>query len=137
MDKKSTPVDDWQPCPPGELKRMADRIRLRERRKALKKMGAAGAALLVAVGGGYLAKEWFDQPREYHFGGIACSEVMPLLPDYRAGKLDELLRNQVSEHLDKCPNCGPMYRRMLDEMQRPPRHVKNDDRSAHAHAHHV
>jgi hypothetical protein len=103
--------DQWERCPPGELQRLVHRVRTRQRRQVLKRLAGVGAALVLIGAGGYVAGQWWHQPTEHHFGGIACSEVMRLLPDYRANKLDAELARRISIHLEKCPNCGPAYRR--------------------------
>ncbi len=108
MSTPSADRDPWDACPPGELQRMVGRTRIRQRRRFLKRLGGTAAGLAAIAAGGF----WLLQPGEYHFGGIACSEVMSLLPDYRANKLPAELKEKVSLHLAKCPECGPHYRGM-------------------------
>ncbi len=105
--------DQWRPCLPGELRRMVDHVKARRRREFVKQLAGAGAALVLIGTGGYLAGQWLQRPTEYHFGGIACGEVMRLLPDYRANKLDVGQHKQISTHLEKCPNCGSMHRHVV------------------------
>ncbi len=109
--------DSWDACPPGELTRMVRRIDIRRRREALKRMGGVAAAVVVVGLGGYAATEWLGGPREYHYGGIACSEVMRRMPDYMASRLPADLMRRIGVHLEKCPNCGPRYRQMLKMQQ--------------------
>ncbi len=72
--------------------------------------------LLTAFAAAYFTTGWLRQPTEYRYGGIACSEVKPLLPDYLAKKLDAELVRKIDVHLTECPDCRPMYRRMVKEM---------------------
>lgn len=102
--------DQWRPCPPGELRRIVARKRTRQRRRVLKKLAGTAAGLLVLGSGGYVASRWLSEPAEYRFGGIACSEVMRLLPDYREKKLGSVLSEKITAHLGECPKCGPIYR---------------------------
>lgn len=117
MDVKTKNQDPWNECPPGELQRMAERLKIRQRRQALKRIGSAATALTVVSAGGYVAGRWLLGPAENRYGGIACSEVMPLLTDYRAKKLDPPLMRKIAAHLAECPHCGPMYRKMAAEME--------------------
>lgn len=89
---------------------MVTRARTQQRRRVLKKLGGAAAGLLVLGSGGYVVSRWLSEPREYRYGGIACSEVMRLLPDYREEKLGAVLSEKIAAHLAECPKCGPMYR---------------------------
>jgi len=42
---------------------------------------------------------------DYFHGGLYCSQVRPVLPDYRAGKLHGKFLSQVEQHLAECPPC--------------------------------
>jgi len=111
MHSKPEAQHEWQPCPPGELERVAGRVRLRQRREALRKIGAAAAAATAAGLAGVGTVYWLSRDAMPHYGGLACNEVMPLLDDYHAGRLEPPLAGQVTLHLRKCPRCGPHYRR--------------------------
>lgn len=108
----SGPVnDDWVQCPPGELNRLAVRLRGRRHRRVLMQATAAVAVLAVAVGGWLL----WPSPKptgEYNFAGITCSRVLELADAYAAGKLSHELRAQVREHVAQCPHCGPKFKEM-------------------------
>ena len=103
--------DQWRPCPPSELHRIVARERTQQRRRVLKKLGGTAAGLLVLGSGGYVANWWLSEAAECRYGGIACSEVMRLLPDYREKKLGAVLSKKIAAHLGECLKCGPMYRR--------------------------
>ncbi len=116
MNTESAHQDQWDACPAGELQRMVGRIKARRQRRLLTQVGSTAAALLTAFAAAFFTTGWLRQPTECRFGGIACSEVKPLLPDFLAEKLDAELARKVDIHLQQCPDCGPMYRRMVTEM---------------------
>jgi hypothetical protein len=89
---------------------MLETIQVRHRRRALKQLGAAGAAVVVFGIVGYAAIGRTHFPRETRYGGLACGEVMELLPDYQAKRLSAELSHKVTLHLRQCPDCGPTFR---------------------------
>ena len=112
---ESTPNHDaWQPCPPGEIGRMVGQLNTQRRRQQLKQFGGGVAALVlltavVIAGRGLLTR---PSPSEPIYGGIACSQVMPLMQAYHDRTLAPALTKKIRIHLDQCPNCGPKYRQM-------------------------
>ncbi len=50
-------------------------------------------------------------------GGIACNEVIRLLPAYHAQNLKPTLAEKISIHLDECTKCGPAYERKVAAKQ--------------------
>lgn len=102
--------DQWRPCPPGELRRMAARERTQQRRCVLKKLGGTTVSLLMLGSGGYVASRWLFEPAECRYGGIACRDVMPLLRDYREKNLSAAISAKIAAHLGECPKCEPIYR---------------------------
>lgn len=42
---------------------------------------------------------------DYYYGGIACSEVVPLLDDLAIGQVDADTRARIEEHLQLCAKC--------------------------------
>lgn len=110
MSQPLSTSDSWQDCPPGELKRMLETIKIRGRRRALKQLGALGAAIAVSGIGGHAAITRTYFPRETRYGGLACREVMELLSNYRAKRLSDELSRKVTLHLRQCPDCGPRFR---------------------------
>lgn len=114
MNEQPPGEDLWRACPQGELQRMVQGIRIWQRRRMLKQLGTATASLFLAGGAGYVAADlwlWSDGSPP---GGIACSDVMRLLPAYRARKLKLEMAEKVSAHLENCPRCGPAYEQMAD-----------------------
>jgi len=92
---------------------MVREIRLRQRRKLLKQLGTAAASLFVVGGAAYVAADRWLWPEKSPPGGIACSEVGPLLPAYCEQELEPTLAEKVTVHLDACPECGPAYEKMV------------------------
>jgi anti-sigma factor RsiW len=109
MSNNQRQPDAWEPCPAGELAGMVDRQRRRRRASTIKAMGSAAAALVFCVFVGYLAA---TQLGEHHYGGLACSEVRPLLADYHTGQLPGDLAGQVRTHLEQCGHCRTSYEKM-------------------------
>jgi hypothetical protein len=102
----------WENSPPGEVRRLRQRLRGRRRRRAFLRAAATAAAGLFVTGGG-LALWWgLVRPREYDYGGITCSEVRRLAEDYRMGKLAAAERERVRVHLARCPHCKLFFERM-------------------------
>lgn len=110
MNQALSSNERWQDCPPGELQRILETIKIRRRRRALRQLGGAGAAIALMGIFGYNAINWTSLPQEKRYGGLACSEVMELLPDYQARRLSAKLSRQVTIHLRQCPDCGPRFR---------------------------
>lgn len=103
--------DEWVQCPPGELSRLATRLRGRRQRRIVVQTSAL--VLLVAVGLGGLVL--WPRPQgtgDYNYAGIMCSRVMQLADAYAAGELTTELREQVRQHVAQCPNCGPKFKEM-------------------------
>ena len=95
MNREMLQSDQWQPCTPGELRRMVTRVRTHQRRLMLKQVGGIAAGVLVLGVGGYLASQHLPQSSEQHYGGIACSDVMRLMPKYQAGEFAVELTEKI------------------------------------------
>ncbi len=106
MNATTNGDDHWEACRDGELRKMAERIGTRQRRRFLIRAGSAAAGAAAVGGGVLLVGLWLQRPAEYRYGGIACSEVAALIDDYRAEQLAPDVMRQISRHLDECPNCG-------------------------------
>ena len=116
-DSDSPVPSGWNRCPPGEVRRLAEKLRLRQRRRLfLRRTAVAAAAVfgLAAGGTGWWLWRRSDRPppqHEYDYGGITCSEVRRLAEPYRNGTLAEPQRSQVRRQIELCPACGPAFRR--------------------------
>jgi hypothetical protein len=101
--------DAWQPCAPGEITGMIDRIQ--DRRRAIVVGRTTFAAALVLCVAAASQFSGFSSA-EHDCGGIICSDVVAHLDAYRTGDLDEKTTAQVRAHLEECPLCGPKFREM-------------------------
>ena len=111
------PAAGWEPCPPGEIARLGRKLRGRKSRRTFLRTAAATAATALTAGG-VIAVIVGRQNKEYDYGGIVCSEVVPLAPAYLAGDVPEPTRSKVATHIALCPNCGPYYQKLRTERDR-------------------
>lgn len=115
MPRKPADPDRWQPCPPGELVGLAGRLKAKRRRRVIEAALATSlAALLMVWAGVYFGVQRSPQPTDFEFGGIACSEVRPIVAKYMSGELDPALAARVREHLAHCAACG----RLMEGVQK-------------------
>lgn len=101
----------WEPVPRGTLVAAARQHRWRTRSRQL---SYTAGLLVAAVGIGWV---WLQQPtapdpRGAHFGGIWCSEVQPLLPQYIRRQLAAELHDRIEAHLIECAHCRERWQRM-------------------------
>ncbi len=111
MTKKYSGAEAWCPCVPGELQRVAARTRGRRRREFLRQAGSVAAGVAVLGVGGYLATRLGTTPPGHPYGGIACADVVRLMPRYRAKELNAEIAERIQIHLARCPECGKMDRK--------------------------
>ena len=94
-------IQDWQPCPAGELQRMlSSRLRVHRLRR-LAQVGGAVALVLVAV---WLAIP-LPGPQPASAARFRCSDVTPLADDYLAHRLEPELNERMEQHLLRCRGC--------------------------------
>lgn len=110
------PLDEsaWDGCPQGTLVELARRRRGQRRQRSLAR-GTAALALCLAVAAGllWIAPRAGLGPSENYFGGIACSEVGRLLPQYMDQRLeDPVLADKIRQHLAECSVCQERVRQM-------------------------
>ncbi len=121
----------WQQLEPGALKQAAHRHRASVRQREWIKGG-------VAVAGIVLSLLWILTPRadvgvrEYHYGGISCSEVGANAYSYLDKKLDESTREKIEEHLKLCGQCR-MYLQRIEAKPSNGIHALNDNRLPRSH----
>jgi len=98
---------------------MVGRIRTKQRVARVRQIGGSVAAValiaVVLVSGRSLIR---NVTHEYYYGGIACSQVKPLLIAYHNGKLPAPLAEKIRCHLAACPVCGPKYKEMFRQVAR-------------------
>ena len=102
--------DHWEPCPPGELSRMVQRVGATadlQRRRQLYKTALLSTALFACV----VLAVGSLMPSNNHYGGIACSVCRGHIPEYVAHVENEKLMDDadllasVKLHLEKCKFC--------------------------------
>jgi hypothetical protein len=104
--------DEWNPCPPGTLSTLAGKERQRHRRQFLVRAGSAVGVLALGSGVGWLAFRGWGDTSEPNYGGIACSEVQKLAPQFMMAQLDESVTERIQLHLEQCAEC----RKLLESM---------------------
>jgi hypothetical protein len=103
----------WQECPPGELKGMVAQIRVGQRREFLRTLAKSSAAVILFGAGGVVAGRWMLKEQSQGNQQLACRQVVELLPEYVAHRLDANLTQKVAAHLAKCPPCRAHYEEMV------------------------
>ena len=118
MNAKSEERNQWKPCPPGELSRIASGLRRRRRIRIVTRVTTVAALLLVMAGAGVSFMSTIWNQGDYNFGGIACTAVRADMPQMMAGTLDQETMMRIQKHLELCPNCKPLAEQMHDQMQK-------------------
>lgn len=116
MRKSIQRDDDWPACPPGALQDTARKLRGRRRLKRALPLAALAVVLFAAVVFSLRTPSvrQIAPPGgvDYHYGGIACSEVVPLLDDLASGRVDADTRARIEEHLQLCAKCRAVQSNM-------------------------
>lgn len=102
----------WAQCPLGMLKQMVGQIRVDQRREFLRTLAKGAAAALLLGAGGVMVAQWMGEDDGQPAAQLACGEVVKLLPDYVAHRLDGNLTQRVADHLAKCRGCRTHYEEM-------------------------
>lgn len=124
-------VDDgrqgWEPCPPGEVRQLVQRIRGQRRRRAVLQV-ATGAVGLGLIAGVLLLGR---TPGDALYGGISCSEVMAQADAFVAGALHGELLDRIEQHLTACSHCRAAIDQLRqDRLRRERGHAAVPPRSA-------
>jgi hypothetical protein len=120
MQAEPKQSDDWAPCSPGTLTRVARGLRSHERHRFVRRAAAAAAMVVLAVGAGVWALQSARTPEEHFLGGLWCSEVRENLQAYSMGNVDSAMAAKIRSHLDQCPACQKLMRQM---QQQEPQHA--------------
>ena len=110
--------DDWSPLPAGEVALLGKKLRGRKSRRVFLRATVATAASVLATGGGVWLLLGRRGDGQYEYGGIVCSEVVRQGKDYMEGKVPEPTKSQITEHVARCPRCGPLFEQMREQMGR-------------------
>lgn len=119
MSATSRGEDQWEPCPSGEVRRMVGDMKSRRRIRKIRRVATVSVALLLIGGLGLYLVPRPGPPADgdFHFGGIACSEVRLSMPKMMAGGLDDGTMSRIQQHVSECPYCGPHCGPMLEKMK--------------------
>ena len=113
--------NDWKPCQPGELSRMARRLDAVERRARYRQLVSTGLLSMSLFAVGVILIGGVAVFREPNFGGIRCSECLAHAEEYHEHLLGETLMadltlvGQMKTHLELCDRCrGKFYQAYPD-----------------------
>lgn len=112
MTPTQTSSDDWQPCQPGTLQRLADQQRRTQRIATAKRIAIPAATMVLLIAVGLTTLRQGQSQRAPH-GGISCGEVAANLNAYAENRVDAALAEKIAEHMRDCPRC----RHKLEAMQ--------------------
>lgn len=99
MNPSAVGSEEWEDCPKGTLQSLANRI---QRRRTMKRAAwTIPLTLMLLAWAG-----WLSSPFNPNSSGLACDQVVKLLPDYAANSLSNARQRQVEQHLKKCPLCA-------------------------------
>ena len=134
-DQPTNRDESWQPCPPGDLQRLATGIRRRRKWEHRKQVVTTAGAVLVAVAGVVLVTTYtqnVQQPvsGDRYYAGISCTDVRKKMPEMMMGKVDEQQMMQIEEHLKQCQSCRETRERMNMKMSVLPTHETEDPHSS-------
>ncbi len=97
----STPSNDWNDCPPGEIAGLVQSLKKQRQRKTFQQAaGVTGVVVLLVFAGSFLFSGWF-----LGGSGIACKQVRELAPQYVTHALDQELTAKITHHLKTCDHC--------------------------------
>lgn len=121
MEKQSNDRAGWTPCEPGTLLRMVGKQR--QWRNFRRSILVAAAVLLAITGATLLRSTWQNDSAapaavDYYYGGMTCSEVVPLLDDFASGRVDAGTRARMVEHLRLCGKCRSEQERLRTSSER-------------------
>ena len=104
MNPNAASSDEWEDCPKGTLQSVANRSRRQWTTKRAAWAIPLTLVMLLAWTG------WLPSPFSSKSSGLACDQVVKLLPDYASNSLSTTRRAQVEQHLKKCPFCAEKLR---------------------------
>jgi len=100
--------EQWDACPPGTMRRIADRVRPIPRQPVVRPYASAVlVGMLLAVTG--VALVVMRTSLDSSPGGLACVEIMQSMNDFSTGRLDPALHERVHQHLLACRACRTHY----------------------------
>lgn len=121
----SNSKNQWQPCDQGVIQEANGLVREGQLQQSRRMFLRNATTAVVATGVGFAAWSLFgpkDQLGDLYNnpnfpGGIACSEVKRLLPEYIGGSLQSntTLVSSIVEHLSQCTHCCEKHDSMIQQ----------------------
>ena len=113
---------EWNNCPEGKLNEVVSHLHREQRRESFRKIfSVAFVACFIFV----IASLQWGKPLDSdgQFRMLSCAEVIQLMPQYKAGKLDTRSRREVEAHLAVCPQCRIESERLANSRRSPSRWI--------------
>ena len=116
----------WVDCPNGEISGMVDRLARQKKLSDAGKLSSVVGVVLIGAGIWLSFPNNPEQPADvqhahtadgYEFGEICCSDVSQYAAAFIKGELDDEKTAQISQHIAKCPHCGPEFEKLAAEPQ--------------------
>jgi hypothetical protein len=104
MNQNNENHNEWQACPPGEVGRLVDGLLNRNRALAAQRRTVAAVLLLMTAFTGYYFVGVLPNS-DPNYGGIVCSRLMELAPQFLAGTLDAETSGRINVHRKHCKHC--------------------------------
>lgn len=104
MTQNSEP-EDWNDCQAGEIQGVVNSLRRQRRNKQLAQSAAVGTSLVLLFAVALFSFPGASGDSALNNHVMACQEVAQKAEDYVAGRLSNLVNQQVETHLSNCPHC--------------------------------
>ena len=128
--------NEWQACPPGEVGRLVHRLQDRHRALATQRRMVAAVLLLMTACTGYYFVGVLPNA-EPNYGGIVCSRLHELAPQYMAKTLNADTSGRIQLHLAHCKSCRDKLNEMsmnsASRVTRPHEEIALTAHNRHAH----
>lgn len=111
LDKQD---NQWEPCSSGEISGLVTKIKHRRRNSAMLEFGGGTLLGIVIAVAAFQFLNVNQNKDQLKYGGLTCAEVKAKATDYFADNLTAVEKMQVDLHLEACPRCGPIFKRMKE-----------------------
>lgn len=128
--------NSWEPCPPGDLQRLARGMSRRRTWEHRKQVASTVGAVLAAVASVVLVTVYVRNlrqpmmPGDMNYAGITCTEVRKEMPGMMMGKVDERRIAQIEDHMRQCRPCREFRDQMNMKMSTTPIPTQHEDHSS-------
>src|SRR6056297_1955805 len=108
----------WDPCASGTISQLHRQLQSRHRRERVVRVGTPLAVCVLLAVGLWSARGVTERsgPAEYHFGGVACSEVQASMQLFVQGRLEPSEQQAFAAHLEQCTVCQELMEAMGHSM---------------------